>query len=149
MQFAVYSFNELSVKQLHSIYYLRTKVFVVEQNCAYQDADEKDLKAFHLLMNHQDTLIGYCRILPPGVSYPECAIGRVVIDPAYRKKKLGIELMKRSIQQAVELFDCQIIVISAQTYLLNFYGNLGFVPQGETYLEDDISHIKMRLTLSH
>ena len=126
MNFTLKSFDELTVMQLYSIYLLRSKVFVVEQNCAYQDIDEKDLKAYHLLMSEGDLLIGYCRILPPGLSYKECAIGRVVVDPAFRKKELGKLLMKQCIQEAFKYSNNQDIVLSAQNYLLKFYKDLGF-----------------------
>jgi len=145
MKFILSTFNDLSVKQLYEIYKLRSMVFVVEQNCAYQDVDEKDPEAFHFLMMEEEQLVGYCRILPPGISYRQCAIGRVVIDPHHRGKELGRLLMKQCVNKTRELFPNQDIIISAQTYLLKFYNSLGFVAEGEGYLEDDIPHTKMRL----
>ncbi|MCC6372486.1 MAG: GNAT family N-acetyltransferase [Bacteroidia bacterium] len=145
MEFFCLPFSKLNVEQLYNIYKLRSQVFVVEQNCAYQDVDEKDPKALHVLMLQNNQLVAYSRILPPGVSYAETAIGRVVVDPAFRGKNIGKELMKYSIHQCLEQFKNQGIVISAQTYLLKFYTDLGFVPEGEIYPEDEIPHIKMRL----
>jgi ElaA protein len=145
MNFLLKSFDELTVKQLYYIYLLRSKVFVVEQNCAYQDIDDMDLKAYHLLLCEDDALIAYCRILPPGLVYPECAIGRVVVHPDFRKKQLGKLVMKQAIEQCFVHYNNQDIVLSAQNYLLKFYTELGFKTEGETYLEDDIPHTKMRL----
>jgi len=146
MNFIVKTFDKLSIQQFFEIYKLRNAVFVVEQNCAYQDVDEKDPKAYHILMMMGETLAGYCRILPAGVSYPQPSIGRVVIDKEFRGKDLGKELMKFSISKTLDLFKNQDIVISAQTYLLKFYSDLGFKAEGAEYLEDDIPHIKMRYT---
>jgi ElaA protein len=145
MPFLCPHFDELNTHQLYQIYKLRSKVFVVEQNCAYQDVDEKDPLAIHCLLIEDSELAAYCRILPPGVSYAECAIGRVVVDPVFRRKGLGRELMKLCITKTRELFKNQEIVISAQTYLTRFYEELGFVPEGTEYLEDAIPHIQMRL----
>jgi ElaA protein len=144
MNFTVKKFGELSTNELFRIYRLRARVFVVEQNCAYQDVDEKDLKALHLMMHHQDDLIGYSRLLPPGVSYPEPSIGRVVVDKDHRKKGAGRQLMEKSIRESITHFNCAEIVISAQTYLRRFYESLGFMAEGNEYPEDDIPHICMR-----
>ena len=126
---------------------MRNAVFVVEQNCAYQDVDDKDQEAIHLLMLSDDhVLAGYCRILPPGVSYKEPAIGRVVVSENFRGTKSGKLLMKQSINETLKLFKDQSIVISAQLYLLKFYTGLGFIAEGEAYDEDEIPHVKMRYT---
>ena|SRR6218665_2328951 len=145
MQFVSKPFPELSVTELYEAYALRSAVFVVEQNCPYQDPDEKDPTALHLLMRQGDALAGYARILPPGVSYKEPSIGRVVVAKAQRGQGAGQELMMHGIQLARELYPGQDLVISAQLYLLRFYSNLGFIAEGETYPEDNIPHIKMRL----
>src|SRR5690606_20022455 len=130
--------------QLFEIYKLRCEVFVVEQNCAYQDVDDKDFKAHHLLMFQNEQLVGYCRILPPNVSYKEPAIGRVVVSKDFRGKQFGKLLMKQAVDETKKLFQNQDIVISAQLYLLKFYTELGFAKEGEEYLEDNIPHIQMR-----
>ncbi|MEO6228913.1 MAG: GNAT family N-acetyltransferase [Ferruginibacter sp.] len=140
------AFNELTVDELYAIITLRNEVFVVEQNCVYQDADNKDQISFHLSGWHNDELIAYCRILPPGISYEEASIGRVVTSPAYRNTGSGKELMKMAIEKTLQQFNCKTIVISAQLYLNKFYTALSFVQIGEPYLEDNIPHIKMRLT---
>lgn len=144
MKFLLKSFKELSLHQLFEIYKLRSEVFVVEQNCAYQDVDDKDLKAHHLLMFQDEQLVGYCRILPPNVSYKEPAIGRVVTNKAFRRNGFGKLLMQQALKEAEALFPNQDIVISAQLYLLKFYTELGFAKEGEEYLEDNIPHIQMR-----
>jgi len=136
-------FDELTNIELYEILKLRNTVFVVEQNCVYLDTDDKDLHSWHLSGYYQNQLVAYLRILPPGLSYKEASIGRVVTHPNFRKSGYGIELMKTGIMKSLEQFNTQSIKISAQCYLLNFYSNLGFVALGEDYLEDDIPHIEM------
>jgi ElaA protein len=140
------SFNELDLIELYAILQLRNEVFVVEQNCVYQDADNKDALSYHLSGWDGNTLVAYCRILPPGISYPEASIGRVVTSPAYRNNGYGRELMKEAIIQTQAQFDCNAIKISAQFYLQKFYEQLGFIQVSETYLEDNIPHIEMVLS---
>lgn len=144
MDFILKSFKDLTGSELFEIYKLRNEVFIVEQNCAYQDVDDKDLQAFHVIVFDNNQLIAYSRILPPGLSYPEASIGRVLVKKEYRMKRTGYNLMKYNIKKSLELFNNQSIVISAQLYLLKFYTELHFVPEGEPYLEDGIPHIKMR-----
>jgi ElaA protein len=138
-------FSELGVGELYAILQLRNEVFVIEQNCIYQDADNKDGASYHLMGWDGDTLACYCRILPPGVSYPEASIGRVVSSPSYRNIGCGRELMNRAIILTQAQFHCNTIKISAQLYLQQFYSLLGFVQVSETYLEDNIPHIEMLL----
>ncbi len=140
------SFEELTTLQLYTILQLRIEVFSVEQNCVYQDADNKDVKSFHLSAWDNNVLVAYCRILPPGVSYKDASIGRVVTGLPYRKTGAGRELMQRAITAALQQFNCSEITISAQLYLKSFYESLGFKPLGETYLEDGIPHIEMHYT---
>lgn len=140
------SFEELTTLQLYTILQLRIEVFSVEQNCVYQDADNKDVKSFHLSAWDNNVLVAYCRILPPGVSYKDASIGRVVTGLPYRKTGAGRELMQRAITAALQQFNCSEITISAQLYLKRFYESLGFKPLGETYLEDGIPHIEMHYT---
>lgn len=144
MKFVIRPFQALSTRELYHIYTLRSLVFVVEQNCAYQDPDDKDLEAQHLMMLDGNTLAGYARLLPPGVSYPEPSIGRVVLAQAYRGLGHGRLLMEQCIHRTPDLFKNQDIVISAQVYLLRFYNSLGFAAEGEAYSEDGIPHVKMR-----
>jgi ElaA protein len=144
MQFTSKEFNQLQPSEIYRIYRLRAQVFVVEQKCAYLDVDEKDLVSWHVLMQHNDELAGYSRIVPPGVSYREPSIGRVVVDPGFRGMGAGKELMKQALKKTRELYEGQDVVISAQTYLVKFYTDLGFKIEGPEYLEDNIPHIKMR-----
>jgi ElaA protein len=136
-------FNELTNTELYDILHLRNIVFVVEQNCVYNDTDGKDKESWHLCGSIDNKLVAYVRILPPGVSYPEASIGRVVTHPNYRSKGHGIELMKIAIDKTRSLFNTNSIRISAQCYLLKFYSDLGFTTVGEEYLEDGIPHIEM------
>ena len=143
MNWKYVSFDDLSVAELYAILQLRYEVFVIEQNCIYQDADNKDQKSFHLMCWDGDKLVAYCRILPPGLSYKDPSIGRVVSSPVYRNEGHGRELMKLAIIKAHEQFNCKTITISAQLYLEKFYSSLGFVKVSEPYLEDNIPHIQM------
>ena len=136
-------FKELSTEELYTILQLRNEVFVVEQNCVYQDADSKDSISFHLSGWDGVNLVAYCRILPPGVSYTEASIGRVVSSPQYRNKGYGKELMNEAIIHTLAQFECNTIKISAQLYLQKFYEQLGFVKLSDSYLEDNIPHIEM------
>ncbi|PBQ34311.1 GNAT family N-acetyltransferase [Sphingobacteriaceae bacterium] len=144
MRYILKDFTSLSTQELFEIYKLRSDIFVVEQNCAYQDVDDKDLSSFHVMLFSDHQLAGYSRLLPPGTSYQEPSIGRVAVKREFRTQGLGKSLMKHSIKQTLELYNNQAIVISAQAYLLKFYTDLGFTKEGEEYLEDDIPHIKMR-----
>ena len=140
------SFTEISVAELYAILQLRNEVFVVEQNCVYQDADNKDFNSFHLSGWYSNNLIAYCRILPKGISYNEASIGRVVTSPAFRKEGVGRELMTLAIVKTLEQFNCNKIIIGAQLYLKKFYESFGFIQISETYLEDNIPHIEMEFT---
>lgn len=138
-------FEELSPAELYAIHRLRNEVFVVEQNCVYQDADDRDQPSWHLCGWNAAELVAYSRIIPPGIVYEECSIGRVVSSPAYRKTGAGRELMKTSIEKACSLFSTTTIKIGAQLYLQKFYESLGFVQCSGQYLEDGIPHIAMFL----
>lgn len=136
-------FNELDNNELYEILTLRSKVFVVEQKCIYLDTDDKDQKSWHLYGYIDHKLIAYSRILPPGISYEEASIGRVVTDPEYRNNGYGIDLMKLAIEKTKSQFNVSQIKISAQCYLLKFYTELGFTTSSDEYLEDDIPHVEM------
>jgi ElaA protein len=137
------AFNELLVHELYAIMQLRQEVFVVEQNCPYLDADGKDLKSHHLMGCLNNELVAYSRIVPPGVSYDEVSIGRVVTATEHRKMAYGRQLMNASISQIEKAYGLVPIRIGAQLYLKRFYESFGFVQQGEPYLEDGIPHIIM------
>jgi ElaA protein len=143
MTWTLKSFDELTAKELYNILQLRNEVFIVEQNCPYQDLDNKDLYAFHLMGMMENKLLAYSRLLAPGISYSESSIGRVVSSPAERKTGMGKKLMKESIVQIKNLFQTDIIRIGAQLYLKNFYESFGFIQEGDIYLEDNIPHIIM------
>lgn len=139
-------FNELSTVEYHGILQLRTAIFVVEQNCPYQEVDDKDLKAHHLFgCNRNGEVVAVSRLLPPSVSYTEASIGRVALIKSLRGKGIADDLMKKSIAYCQQLFGTLDIRISAQTYLIGFYEKHGFKSQGQPYLEDDIPHIEMLL----
>lgn len=138
-------FSELSTQQLYDMLQLRSEVFVVEQDCVYQDIDGYDDKAYHVLFYDEDILVAYSRILPPGTYFEQLSIGRVIVKETHRSQKLGHELMKTSIAFSLKRFPKSIIKISAQQYLIQFYENHGFVISGEGYLEDGIPHIAMKL----
>lgn len=135
----------LSLNQLYDIMKLRQKVFVVEQNCPYLDADDLDKDAWHLLFYGWDEqLVAYSRLIPKGIAYPEFAsIGRVVVHPDFRKKSIGKQLVNKSIDEMELKYGNIEIKISAQSYLIRFYESLGFYKSGEEYLEDGIPHTPM------
>ena len=143
MEWILKKFDELSTFELYSILRLRNEVFVVEQNCVYQDLDNRDQLSWHLTCWHENKPVAYTRILPPGILYQEPSIGRVVTEVNYRNKGLGKELMERSIKNCELLFGKQDIKLGAQLYLKEFYISLGFLPEGNIYLEDGIEHIAM------
>lgn len=144
MKYNYYKFKELSVDDIYHILRLRSEVFVIEQNCIYQDIDRKDLEAIHVLVKEEYKLIGYARILKKGISYENySSIGRVVVKKKERHKAVGKKLMRFSVKKCLELYPKDAIKISAQTYLKNFYIDQGFVYKGEDYLEDGIPHCAM------
>ena len=138
-------FSQLSPTELYAIIRLRNEVFVIEQNCIYQDADNKDQASLHLCGWTNNELVAYTRLMPPGLSYEECSIGRVVTSPAHRKTGAGRELMQVSIEKTFSEFNTDTIKIGAQLYLKKFYESLGFVQCSDQYLEDGIPHILMLL----
>ncbi len=145
MKFTLKYFNELTVDELYAFLQLRSEIFCVEQNCVYQDLDNKDQKALHLMgYDDSEKLVSYARILVPGVAYKEASIGRVVLSAAHRGKGSGKELMQRAIDATLKKLHVNEIVISGQQYLEKFYNDLGFVTESEPYVEDHIMHIKMQ-----
>lgn len=138
-------FDELSPHELYALLRLRTEVFVVEQQCIFQDMDDKDQASYHLMGFADDQLVAYTRLVPPGVIYDEPSIGRVVTSPAGRGKGTGRDLMQVSIAEARKLFGNLPLRIGAQLYLDKFYTGLGFRQVSEVYIEDGIPHIEMIL----
>lgn len=143
MKWEIKKFKELSVEELYRILELRNSVFIVEQECIYQDCDRKDLEAFHLLCIEDDKVIATLRILNKGVAYKEMSIGRVVVHKEYRRKNLGRKSMELAIQFIKDKYGDSPIRISAQVYIKEFYKSLGFIEVSDVYLEDDIPHIEM------
>jgi len=141
VKFYAKKFNEIDSKTLHNIFLLRSKVFVVEQECAYQDIDGKDFKSIHIIGEQKKEIIAYSRII--GLCNEFCSIGRVLVKKEFRKKGIGIKLMTKTIKEAKSEYNSRKIKISAQEYLKNFYTNLGFKHTGRCYLEDGIPHIEM------
>jgi ElaA protein len=139
-------FDELVPRELYAIMQLRSEVFVVEQNCVYLDADNKDYHCHHVMGWHDLKLVAYARIVPPGISYEEISIGRVVSSPAFRNTGTGKLLMQKSIEAARSLYPVGSIKIGAQLYLKKFYESFSFIQCSDTYLEDGIPHIEMRLS---
>ncbi len=139
-------FQELNTIELYDILALRAEVFVVEQNCAYQDLDGKDKKSYHLIgRNGHGTIVCTARILPQHLSYPQVSIGRVVIHPSQRGSGIGHELMYFVLNFIKDEFGKEEpITISAQKHLEKFYNYHKFISISEEYLEDDIPHIKMQ-----
>lgn len=137
-------FNELSAAQMYELLRLRSEVFVVEQNCVYQDIDNKDQKAIHVIAFQNDEIIAYARIFAAGYYFENASIGRVLVKQENRIQKLGHELMRQAISAISSEFHTDSITISAQSYLQKFYEQHGFVKVGDGYLEDNIPHIKMQ-----
>lgn len=139
------TFDELTLLELYKILQLRNSVFVVEQNCAYQDLDNKDFICHHLCGWDNENLAAYTRLVPAQQSFKEVAIGRVVTAAGCRKGGNGRRLMELSIEKCYEIFGKQAIRIGAQLYLKKFYESLGFIQSSDMYLEDEIEHIEMIL----
>jgi ElaA protein len=146
LQFKIKRFEALSLSELYEILQLRSEVFVVEQNCVYQDIDGKDYKALHLFGEYDGKIIACARLFKSGDYFEESSIGRVVIAENYRDKKFGHDLMREAIAAIEDHFGETTITISAQLYLQHFYESHGFIKISEMYLEDDIPHIRMKKT---
>ncbi|MEY4603091.1 MAG: hypothetical protein RIT43_383 [Bacteroidota bacterium] len=137
-------FSELTLREFHDIIALRIEVFVIEQNCPYQELDGKDIKAYHLIgRNGKGDLTATLRILPAGVSYPEVSIGRVVTHQMARGTGLGHEIMKDAHRFVLEEFGKVPVKLSAQSHLIDFYKQHGYLETGKEYLEDGIPHSEM------
>ncbi|WP_162427236.1 GNAT family N-acetyltransferase [Pontibacter pudoricolor] len=138
-------FNELTNTELYDMLRLRSDVFVVEQNCVFLDLDDKDQQCYHVLFYDDKTIVACSRLVPPGVSYPEISIGRIVTSMAVRGTGVGKLLVDFSIEECRKLFGNGPIKIGAQLYAKKFYESFGFVQSSDVYDEDGIDHIKMIL----
>ncbi|WP_420320905.1 GNAT family N-acetyltransferase [Flagellimonas sp.] len=143
MEITTKTFDELTTKELYQILQLRSEVFVVEQNCVYQDVDGKDEKALHVLGAKNGKVVAYTRMFRPGDYFKNPSIGRVVVSKDQRKHGYGKVIMQASVDEMDKRFPNSTVELSAQTYLLKFYNELGFVTEGEEYLEDGIPHVRM------
>lgn len=143
LKIEIKAFNELSLQELYAVLKLRSEVFVVEQDCVYQDMDGKDQIALHILGFKNKRLVAYTRIFKPKDYFKEASIGRVVVSANERKFGYGYNIMHASINAIKIQFKTSEIRISAQCYLGRFYNNLNFTAVGEAYLEDGIPHIAM------
>lgn len=142
------TFDELSSREVHDIFQARVEVFVLEQNCLFQDIDGADPASWHLIgrpasAGGEGPVFAYCRLIPPGVKFAEPSIGRVLTTEAARGTGAGRELMREAVTRAVRLWPGKAIRIGAQHYLERFYGEFGFAKCSEPYLEDGILHIEM------
>lgn len=137
-------FDALHARNLYALLQLRTEVFVMEQNCVFQDMDGADARCFHLLGERTDgTLAAYARLVPAGLKFTEASIGRVVTLPAARGGGLGHVLMREAVQALHGLWGVQPIRIGAQAHLERFYNAHGFVSDDKPYIEDGIPHLEM------
>jgi ElaA protein len=144
LKWTLKSFDELSVGELYDVLAARIRVFVVEQDCPYQEADELDKVSLHMIVtDDQGRVAAYIRLIPPGKAYAEAAIGRVIVAEEFRGIQLGREIMERGKQEIATRWPGASIRIGAQIYLNKFYASLGFENQGDEYLEDGIPHIEM------
>ena len=145
MELVVKHFSELSAEELFEIYKLRVSVFVVEQNCPYQEVDDADKAAYHVWLQDEDGIQAYARVLPQGTTFPSAAIGRVIA--VKRRCGLGSKIVKAAIHTAKEKFAADKIMIEAQVYARSLYEKVGFRQTSEEFLEDGIPHIQMQLEL--
>ena len=141
MELKIKHFSELSAQELFAIYKLRVSVFVVEQNCPYQEVDDADEHAYHVWFEDEDGIEAYLRVVEPGVVFPECAIGRVIA--VKRRCGLGTKIVSAGLRAAQERYGAEAVRIETQTYARKLYEGLGFVQTSEEFLEDGIPHIGM------
>ena len=146
MQLIVKHFSELSVDELFAIYKLRVAVFVVEQKCPYQEIDEADRSAYHIWLQDEDGIAAYARALPPGVTFAEASIGRVIA--VKRRCGMGSRIVAAAVETAREKFSAGKITIEAQVYARSLYEKAGFRQISDEFLEDGIPHIQMQLQLT-
>lgn len=145
MELVVKKYNELTLDELYEIIQARIAVFVIEQNCPYQDLDNKDKNAYHVILRDNNVIKGYLRVLDKGVTFEEESLGRVITTE--RGKGYSIIILKEGIKVAKEKYGAKKIRISAQLYAKGVYEKVGFKQVSGEYLEDGIPHIQMLLEL--
>jgi Predicted acyltransferase len=141
MEVVVKTFKELSIEELYEIYYWRTAIFVVEQNCPYQDIDEYDKKAYHVYLKDEQGIQAYLRVIEPGAKFAEASLGRVI--SRRRRQGLGLRLVLKGIEVAQKKYHARAIRIEAQVYAKGLYEKAGFTQVSDIFLEDDQPHIQM------
>lgn len=134
-------FSELTTDELYELLRVRSQVFVVEQNCVYQDLDYDDQKSIHLWLTIEDKVVALARVCPAGTHMKEISIGRVITTE--RRKGYGKQIMLHAIDAAVEHFNATLIDVEAQEYAKGFYESVGFIQSSDTFMLDGIPHIKM------
>ena len=137
------SFGELNTSELYEVLSFRQSIFVVEQKSWYQDADGLDEYGEHLLVKDRNKLIGYLRLIPPGMKYDSPSIGRIAISKEYRRNSIGSKIVEEGLRKSAIIYSSNSSTISAQEYLISFYEDHGFKTQGEVYDEDGIPHVQM------
>mgnify|MGYP000164786528 CR=1 FL=1 len=143
MEWKIKKYEDLTIDELYNILKVRNEVFVVEQNCPYQDCDEKDKRAYHLFLEDNGEIIAYSRIIEKGVSYDEVSIGRFLVQKKYRGKGFAREMLSKAIKFIEESLNENAIRISGQVYIKEFYKSFGFKEVSDVYLEDNIPHVEM------
>ena len=143
------TFRQLSKEELYQILQLRAEVFVVEQNCSYQDLDDLDFDSYHLCGYLHEELVAYSRVIKPGLKYSGSSISRVITKSTVRNLGAGKALIKESINECRKHWGQEDIFISAQERLKNFYDDIGFEINSHSYLEDGITHIEMKFNMKN
>lgn len=142
MEWKLKKFDELTTEELYGILKLRVEIFVVEQDCAYQDLDDKDQCTYHLFLEDEDEIIAVLRILPENVAFEDMAIGRIVVRKSHRGQGIARAMMKMAMDFIVKDLGKRRIRLSGQAYLVDFYNGLGFKRVSDEYLEDGIPHFE-------
>jgi len=143
MKVEIKKFNELGLEELYEIFRLRSEVFVVEQECIYNDVDGKDLDSVHVMIKNEGRIEAYLRVIKEGISYEDCSIGRVLVAKEARGKGLARRIVKEGIDYITREWNKKRITIGAQEYLKEFYGSFGFKTVSDVYIEDGIPHVDM------
>lgn len=145
LEWRSYHFDEISKRQLLALLALRAQVFVIEQQSIYQDIDGHDPFCHHLMATHEDLLVAYARLAPPGVCHQYAVLGRVVLEPTWRGRKVGRQLIGRALDELSLRYPGKPIKISAQLALEDYYADFGFISKGEPYDDGGVLHIDMLL----
>lgn len=145
MDWKTYRFDDFTARELYGVLKLRVDVFVVEQNCPYPELDNLDQQSIHLLYRENGEVLAYARLVPAGVKYELPSIGRVIVRDDARGRGLAKQLLERSIDYIVGEWQAQAIQLQGQVYLQEFYQSFGFQPISDSYDEDGIPHVDMKL----